>query len=162
MARYNSPSPNQRLIFELRCGTLFRQELVDRERSSKRYHEGGGVRDPGARDQLNDVVVERGNRDGVLVSAESVDGVREVGLGIGATFRGRHHLELARGLDHPLPLLPVTDQVRLQKVGPKSVAVASDDGTGLFKRLEVKIPKQPRARRKDARARNSIRRNNVC
>ena len=71
------------------------------------------VRDLRPGEELDDVLVEREDRQRVLVAVHAVDGVGDVQLHVAAAFGRRHQPELLRGLHHPLALLAVADHVGL-------------------------------------------------
>jgi len=87
--------------------------------------------------ELHQIVVDGGDRKRVLFATESVDGVGQVGLDVGAAFGGGHHAELATGFDDPLPLLAIPHQVGLEQVRAVLVAVLAKGPPDLVQGLEA-------------------------
>src|SRR5215472_3295859 len=101
--------------------------------------ERGGVEDARARPELYGVVEQRRYGDAVLVAAEAVDGVGEVELHVEGAFGGGHDAFFFASHDHPLALLAVADEIRLEIGGAIELAVAADDIVGVVERLEVGV-----------------------
>ena len=69
------------------------------------------VEDSGLHEGLDHILIERHDRQSVLVAFESVDRVGQVELQIESAFGGRHHLVFLARHNHPLALLAVANHV---------------------------------------------------
>ena len=122
------------------------------QRAAVGHQQGRRVRDPRPREQLDHVGEQRDHRQAVLVAAEAVDRVRQVELQVEPALGRRHHLVLAAGLDHPLPLLAVADHVGFQRVRAVILLVLGHHGLDVLGRLEVGVGEHAGPRREGARA----------
>ena len=121
------------------------EQPINRQRPAKRHHEGGRVGDAGARHQLHDVIMNGGFRERMFEPAEAVDDVRQILFAVGATFRGGHEPQFARGFHQPLSLLTRAGLIRLEVHRAVVVAVHAQQATGVVERLEVGAGADPGA-----------------
>ena len=68
--------------------------VVLTERPSVIHNQGRCFRNPGFREHLDHVVIERCYRQGVLVAMEAVDHVSQIELQVQRTFGCWHHFQL--------------------------------------------------------------------
>jgi len=80
--------------------------------------------DAGFGEDANHVLVQRHDRERVLIAAEAIDRVGEVELQVQGAFGCGHHLELFAGFNHPLALLAVAYDIGFERVGPVVFAIA--------------------------------------
>ncbi|GIT52821.1 MAG: hypothetical protein Ct9H300mP15_30340 [Gemmatimonadota bacterium] len=70
-------------------------------------------------------------------SGVAVLGHREIQLQIEASFGSGHEFKLVRGLDDPLPDLPITCAIHLDSLGIEVVRVALQDISGLIETADA-------------------------
>ena len=148
-------APQLRVVVDV----LGRVVVVLSPRPAVRDDERRRVRDAALGEQLHDVLVQRVDRQRVLLSRVPVHDHREVVAIVERALGGRHDLLLFRRLDDPLTLLAVTGHVHLERLRVVVLAVAPHDATRVLDVLDVLAlrrhvvrTEQPGARRVDARA----------
>ena len=127
------------LEFDVAVSLFPRLDPVDREGSAEGDEQRGGVGHAALAKELCHVPENRRRRHRVFVAAEPVDRVGQVHFGIGAALGGRHQSQLATGLDHPLALLAVADDVGLDQVGAVVIAIPGQQPTGVLERPEIPL-----------------------
>src|SRR5688572_7986572 len=76
--------------------------------------------------ELDHVLVEWEGRHGVLDAAVPVHHVRDVELEVTAALVRRRDSLLPRRDRHPLPPVPITDEILLQRLGLQKLGIPSD------------------------------------
>ena len=127
-------------------------EEIFRKRAAVVDQQGGRIADARLRVELHHVLVERHDRQAVLVAGEAVDGVGEVKLQVEPALGGGHDLQLLGGLHHQLSLLAVAHDVGLQVLRAVVLLVLGEHAFDFFQRLKGVVGEDARAGGKSAQS----------
>ena len=126
--------------------------VIFAERPAVIHDERRSFRNSRLHEHLEDIFVERRDRQRVLVAMEAVEDMRQIQLQIQRAFSGGHHFKFLRRLHHVLPLFAVADKVAFDVVGTVVFAIFRQHAFDFFRGLKIIVGENSRTRRESALA----------